>query len=68
MKKLKDDLFGECEVSIVVRKSMVDSFIEHGYSVTLDRPLTNDELEDLSIRRDFEISEYCFERGCAEFK
>lgn len=66
--KLYDEVLGECEVEIQHgRHSSVDSFLDSGYSVTLDRELTSDELERLQDEHsdDIQMESYqdCIEEG-----
>lgn len=45
---IKDDVLGECIVNVGdFEFSVVDAFLESGYSMTLGRDLTDDELEQL---------------------
>jgi hypothetical protein len=45
---VKDEVLGECEVEASgYHESIVDTFLESGYSIDLDRELTNEELDRL---------------------
>lgn len=61
--KIKDKALGECEVTINHGVSVVDSFLESGYSDTLGRELTNDELERLQDEYASEIQAESWEGG-----
>lgn len=62
--KLQDKQLGECEVEICHgQMSCVDSFIEKGYSVTLDRELTDEECERLQNEWEAEIQMNSWEGG-----
>lgn len=62
--KIKDQILGECEVEISHgRISSVDSFLESGYSSTLDRELTDEELDRLQGEYEAEIQEISYGGG-----
>lgn len=54
---------GTVEISINVRRSTVDSFVEQGFSETLDRDLTDLELDYINDHYTAEIQEYAWENG-----
>lgn len=61
---IKDKVLGECEVVIEHgRLSCVDSFIQAGYSVTLDRELTDDELDRLQDEYAGEVQMESYSNG-----
>lgn len=62
--KLTNTRYGEIEVEISHgRESCVDSFITSGYSITLDRELTDDELDYLQDEYAGEIQMESWEGG-----
>ena len=61
---IKDKKLGECEIEVFVPKlSAVDAYALDGYSVTLDRVLTNNELDYVTDRYAGEIQEYAYNNG-----
>lgn len=62
--KIIDVALGECEVEISHgRFSCVDSFIEKGYSETLNRDLTEEECERLQKENEAEVQANSWEGG-----
>ena len=61
--KITDEVFGVCEFEIHYARSTVDCFFESGYSETLDRELTDDELNDLQDKYAGELQMECWESG-----
>ena len=56
--------FGRCDLTIIHgRISSVDSFIESAYSETLDRELTDTELDLLQDEYSAEVQEYSYSGG-----
>ena len=60
---IKDKVLGKCELEISIEPSSVNSFIISGYSLGLDRELTDDELNDLQSNYAGEIEYYSCENG-----
>jgi hypothetical protein len=61
---IKDSILGECELEICHGSlSAVDSFIVTGYSIDLDRELTDNELNRLQNDYEAEIHEYSYTNG-----
>lgn len=62
---IKDKNLGDCDLVICIKKSIVDSFAESGYSISKKRRLTDDEIE--RINKDFEdkIQMWCYSEGGA---
>lgn len=64
MMHVNDPELGKCELEIMVAiQSAVDSFIMSGYSIDLDRPLTERELDDFNEAYIAEIQMYSLENG-----
>ncbi len=64
MMLIKHPVLGECEMSIEHGEiSSVDSFFTEGFSVTLDRPLTDTELEILTRDYSAELQEESWAGG-----
>lgn len=62
--KLQHHILGTCEVEVNVDPfSSVDSFLESGFSVSLNRDLTDSELDQLQNMYEAEIQEYSWENG-----
>lgn len=61
--KLKDKTLGDLEVTVCIKRSAVDSFIEEGHSLTFDRELTDLELDYLNDHYNAEIQEYAYMNG-----
>jgi hypothetical protein len=61
---IKDDKLGECEVEVSgFQYSIVDAFLESGYSILLARDLTSDELDQLQADNIDWIAEEIYCRG-----
>lgn len=60
---IKDQKYGKVECVIDIGYSAVDSMIEHAYSITLNRELTDKEMDDLQNRYAGEIQMYSYENG-----
>ena len=62
--KLVDTILGECEVEIEHGKlSCVDSFLQSGYSNSLNRDLTDEELDRLQQEHEADIQMASWEGG-----
>lgn len=62
--KLISKTLGACEVTVYVDSfSSVDSYIVEGFSYTLDRELTEEDLALLDAECVAEIQEYSYENG-----
>ena len=65
---IKDEVLGDCDVNVGDYSfSVVDAFLDSGYSYTLDRKLTNEELDRLQEENidwiQFEIYSQGFSRN-----
>ena len=61
---IQDDILGECELVIECDAlSSVDSYICSGYSLLLDRELTDSELDNLQDLYSDAIQEYSYSNG-----
>jgi hypothetical protein len=61
---IHDNILGECELEIDHDSfSCVDSFISSGYSITLDRKLTDAELDQLQTKYEDVIQSNSGENG-----
>lgn len=54
---------GTCDLEIEIEPSSVDSFVKKGFSETLERDLTDDELDEIQESYGGEISAYSYENG-----
>ena len=63
--KIKDKVFGECEIThiYVAKSSAIDSYIVSADSITLDRELTDEEVEKLDERHRDIVEEYAYQNG-----
>ena len=60
---IRDKVLGELELAICIEESAVDSYVSHGFSITLDRELTDKELEYIGKKYEGEIQMYSYENG-----
>jgi hypothetical protein len=60
---ITDDKLGKCELDICYARSTVDCFFESGFSETLDRELTDDELEYMQNKYEGELQMEAWESG-----
>lgn len=60
---VRDKELGECVLDLSIEKSAVDTFIESGFSLDLDRALTDGELNKLQDYFSQRIFEYSMENG-----
>jgi len=60
---IKDKFWGVVDCDVVIEESAVDSYIRSAYSVTLDRELTEQQIEQLQKDYSGEIQVYSYENG-----
>lgn len=61
--ELNDRKYGLCYLDIQIEESSVDAFITQGYSESLGRDLTEDEIDDLNYRHSDSVQEYSYLNG-----
>ncbi len=61
--ELKRTKFGTVDLVISIEESAVDSYIQHAFSVSLDRVLNDHEIETLEKEYSEEIQMYAYQNG-----